>query len=139
MKKIILLFISCIMLISSCNSVSTSLTDLESSTWKLLELNGIKDSTFTVSSFFTMDFKEGNSLFGIGVCNSFFGKYEAGENGAITIDMKGSTMAMCPENNLEQSLSIVLSNIDSFKIKKNKLYLYEGNNNTAIFEKFVKQ
>jgi len=127
------------MLISSCNSVSTSLTDLESSTWKLLELNGIKDSTFTVSSFFTMDFKEGNSLFGIGVCNSFFGKYEAGENGAITIDMKGSTMAMCPENNLEQSLSIVLSNIDSFKIKKNKLYLYEGNNNTAIFEKFVKQ
>jgi len=86
-----------------------------------------------------MDFKEGNSLFGIGVCNSFFGKYEAGENGAITIDMKGSTMAMCPENNLEQSLSIVLSNIDSFKIKKNKLYLYEGNNNTAIFEKFVKQ
>ncbi|WP_196889376.1 META domain-containing protein [Aureivirga sp. CE67] len=72
------------------------------------------------------DLKE-SMIFGNDSCNSLFGKINVNEN-QLSISDLGSTKMACRENQqLAQSVHEILGEVESYKIKDLKLYLYDQN------------
>lgn len=114
---------------------TTSVANLENTYWKLAEMNGMpvitpensKEVHFVLSS-------EGSEkrIKGFAGCNGLGGNYTL--NGDKIKFTTMTTKIACDRLDVENFLTKAMESADSYKIKGEKLELYEGNTLLATFE-----
>lgn len=67
-------------------------------------------------------------VFGMGLCNRYFGSYTA-EGKNLSIEIKGSTMMACPWVEEETAYFEKLNSVKTYEIKDQELYLYDAEGN----------
>lgn len=76
---------------------------------------------------------ETSDVFGLALCNRYFGSYTA-EGKNLSIEIKGSTMMACPWVEEETAYFEKLNSVKSYEIKDQELYLYDAEGNeVAVF------
>lgn len=128
-----------VFLLASCAGNNQTETTLESNSWQLVNiiLDGKDNQVFYGKDCFTITFCEKDSTInGMGVCNSFMGRYESGENGKLIIGMGAATMKSCPDMDKEQAYFTMLDQADSYKIENYELVLFHSEKECARFAPF---
>ncbi len=135
MKKILLSLVLLTLFQCRSSENTTSVANLENTYWKLAEMNGMpvitpensKEVHFVLSS-------EGNEkrIKGFAGCNGLGGNYTL-DGDKIKFTTMTTKMA-CDRLDVENFLTKAMESADSYKIKGEKLELYEGNTLLATFE-----
>jgi len=81
---------------------------------------------------YNVQFKEDGTFTGINDCNDFGGKYEFKTENSIVILKVGGSKVNCPDSMFLEYLE-AFRTAKSYKIHKNKLYIYYGDNSKLIF------
>lgn len=112
------------------------LTDHE---WLLDEiLYDGNDFTETPPTNVTLVFSDStNRIAGRGGCNNFFGVYEVKDDKAITVDVGGATLMMCPNIEFEDKYFGLLRKVDEYKVEKDELRLTVTTDGTTLLYKPV--
>lgn len=132
-NKLLVIIGFCTILITGCRN-----EPLDKSVWKMLSMVNYPDSIFTQGDNFTLQFSPQDSLVnGTATCNKYFGRYALFGKKGISIDIIGATMASCPTLEYEHPFFNMLNNINSYQIRGERLFLYENNNQIAIFETYI--
>ncbi len=136
MKKVIVL-LGTVSLLFSCTDYKKQQDELVASQWKLETLNGISDLKMAEDDSFTLGFDPIElRTHGKGDCNNYFSFYELEEKNELEFKNPGTTMMLCPNDNVERGYLKMLEEVDQFKIKDNKLYLMDDNKELAVFRKY---
>lgn len=118
-----------------CNTTSSS---IESSTWKLENMNGKVEKAFATGDSFTLKFNVADSAYsGVAACNRIFGKFILKGDNALDIKAGASTMMACPDMELERPYIQMLDEADKYKLEKGKLILYKDGKKVAEFKAYT--
>lgn len=81
-------------------------------------LNRINDDAFDIETQVTIEFNEEGRIAGNAGCNRYMGSYEITGDGEIRIELAGSTMMMCGDDEMavEQSILEILPIITEYSI-----------------------
>jgi len=82
---------------------------------------------------YTIQFKEDSSFVAISDCNEIVGNYETKSSGLLIINIFATTKIYCGEESLDKKYYEALGVVRSYKIDKNRLYIYYGSNSKLIF------
>lgn len=101
--------------------------------WSLLSFE-IPDSIvieITPDKTFSVQFFDDFHLSGINDCNEYFGVYRIWDNGSLTIDSLGTSLANCGES-MDKEYYRALHFVKSYEIIDNVLRLYYDDNNSIL-------
>ena len=120
-------------MIACCGGSKTQA--LEGGVWKLVSLSSIPAEAIAVADdAFTLEFNAADTMaYGRTSCNRFFGKYEAGTDGALHFGNLGATRMMCPGVEYETAFLLMLDAVDRYEIRKGELTLYGNGLPLATF------
>lgn len=133
---IMILVIISITLPTSCAGSNQARITLESNSWQLanITLDEKENQVFYGKDCFIITFcKKDSTINGMGVCNSFMGRYESGEKGTLIVKMGTTTMKSCLDKDKEQAYFTMLNLADSYKIENYELVLFHGEKECARF------
>ena len=101
--------------------------------WMLVSLEGedVPKAQDNRMAYIRFEEKE-NDVFGFTGCNKFSGKYTLGDETLGMSELRSTRMA-CASMETENKLMDVLSRVDSYRISKNVLTLYDGDKAVATF------
>ncbi len=112
------------------------LVEIKDSVTTTVDINSIiqnKDTSATEATFCLGFNPQDSSIYGVGACNRFFGKYKIEKENTISISVSGVTMMTCPNIEAEQSYFNMLNSINSYEIKYNELRFFSNGTLTAKF------
>jgi heat shock protein HslJ len=136
MKIYSILFISLIsILMAFCTSSKETTNPLINDVWALEFIKGVNynpDSNSNQRPIIEIHLKD-NKLVGNTGCNSMNGTVIVEEDQIEFSDII-TTKMFCSES-IEQEFLIALGKVNNYKIEKMKLYLYEDDEETMIFQK----
>ena len=126
------------LLITGCTMMdtqpSTEFKLVTSSTWQLESINS-RSSLEPARS--RLVFDPGTGRLSGRSCNSFFGSYNRGEAGQLSIKLGGATKMSCEEPLMkeEQRLFKQIDKTQRFEIRGDKLYLFGNDGDTIIYHR----
>ena len=132
---------SALLLLAGCNGSKKHVEALASNPWRLEQVI-FDDSAYsdTIPAGVTLLFSDSSTIAGNGGCNSFFGVYTTAGKDQIDIEVKGSTMAFCPDLDFEARYFDMLSLVSSYAINGDEMQLDAPENGfTMIFKADQKQ
>lgn len=106
---------------------------LETTNWKLVDLNPVTDSLANLAIGPTMRLDSGK-VKGFGGCNNYFGSYSKQDN-SIHFSGIGSTKMFCMHGSeVETTFFKVFDAADRYRIRNDRLELFKENSLLAAFE-----
>lgn len=133
MKKLLILGVFATVLFQSCagKKGAEAVTDLKGTSWTLKQINNIdiEQPDFARIPELNFDASE-EKITGNTGCNSIFGTFKIDQN-KITFGPIGSTKMAC-EGNGESRFNTAMNTVQTFKLTKNQLELFDGLGNEAM-------
>ena len=114
---------------------------LTANSWQLEEII-FSDSNYTdtLPAGVTLLFSDSSTISGNGGCNLYFGQYTTIGSDQIDLEVKGSTMRFCPEQEFESRYFDMLGLVTSYTVKEGVLQLNAAENGfTLLFKAGVPQ
>ena len=107
--------IATIMTFTMCNTKTEKIP--VNSTWKLEKFNTAESAvTIPVEATITVSFLDSAKLAGCASCNNYFGDYNVGEEGAVTLNPVGMTRMACPFG-IEDQYVNALAKLNRYTLK----------------------
>lgn len=119
-------------LASSCMSNSTNNSSLEGQ-WSIEQVNQKSISNFEKAPFIGFNTAD-NKYYGSSSCNLIHGIYKQA-NSHLEFNPIGSTMMLCQNMQLERDILKALSEVKSYNISNDTLYLLDQNNKQLLMLK----
>ncbi len=136
MKKLIVIFLTCAFILSTCKPQSKTMAtndtsqqkpnaELEGTYWRLIEVMGkpVPPLPQDKREAHMILKKQDNRLNAFGGCNTLSGGYEIKEGYQIRFSNVISTMMACPDMTVEDELKKVFGMADNYSIKGDSLSL----------------
>ncbi|MFD2514959.1 META domain-containing protein [Pontibacter locisalis] len=126
-----------VFLVNSCTLKTSDIVTQDNTIldayWMLVSLEGqdVPMPSDSRTAFIRFQEKE-NDVHGFTGCNKFFGKYTLGEESLALSELRATRMACAGMENENKFLD-VLSRVDSYRISKNVLTLYDDDKAVATF------
>jgi heat shock protein HslJ len=140
-SRIVLLifFLGSVILTSACQSRAPQkqqTINLSNSSWQLTGIHNkqVMTSSMGEGIFLTFEAFE-NQVSGFAGCNRFFGNYQVGENGTLTLNAIGSTKMMCRNMATETEFLNTIRMVNQYKITGQTLEFYQNETRLATFTK----
>ncbi len=140
-KGIFLISLVCLTL-TSCSSddvgkIWGKLNELVGISWELKSYGRLgEEQALIAGSEITIEFESDNQLNGFSGCNTYFGGYNADDDGNMTISDTGSTTKYCgtPEgvDKQEADYLYLLSVVANYEINSDGLHLFYDNKQSAL-------
>jgi len=133
MKHASYIVLLCLLLITCKSATETESKAFLTTVWTLESLN-IEGEIVKPpdGQLYTIQFKKDSTFTGKNDCNDIFGEYEIKSNNSLVIFKVGGSKANCPNSMFLTYLDAIRS-AKSYKIEKNRLYIYYRNNSILIF------
>lgn len=126
--------VASLVVMSSCTSTQTpSYKDLNGE-WNIVEIEGRKIEKAEEQPFFGFNIAEGR-LYGSAGCNNLIGGLDTLQlaKGSLSMKQVGMTRRMCADMTVEDQLSKIMPQIETFKFEKeNKLILQNADKKAIV-------
>lgn len=122
----------------ACRQGSPIIGNLEKSEWKLIELN----DKATPESGITLRFDANEKMmYGTAPCNNFFGGYSLYQDKVqnIKISNVGATRKFCPDSQLEDTFTQMVTNVTLVKIEGDSLIMLSSEGKIVAILEAIKQ
>lgn len=118
---------------TACNGGNRE--SLEGTLWKLTSMPGIPaEAIASEVDAFTLQFDAAESMVaGRTNCNRFFGRYEL-KGRELEFENMGMTRMACPDMQYEDMFVRMLDDVDSYRIRRGELTLYDDEHVVAVFK-----
>lgn len=123
--KSILTLVAVAGLFIGCQSNQGSKADLVAHEWQLYKMTNNESDIVLSANLPNVQFTDTNTMFGFAGCNRFFGSYTVKGN-ELSIKPSGMTMMACPDMEFESKFMKAFSEMTSFSVKNDTLYLTDG-------------
>lgn len=126
MKEVKLMMFVLLAVMAGCKSSDNALTLLRAQEWELKSMTQNGEAVANPQQLPTLVFSDSTKVYGSAGCNRFFGTYETGEKGMLTIQTGGATMMFCPDMPFEDGYLKALNEVKTYMIKDNELQLKDN-------------
>lgn len=116
----------------ACRKSNSAKVPLMQTKWTVVQLDG--QTVKTDDNFYIILTGEDGRFNGRGDCNSMFGTYTVGADGAIDFAGVASTRAFCPNQQLEDTFFRTLEAVTSYTIDGKMLMLFRDGDVAAVLE-----
>ncbi len=135
--SIIAVFATLLVAVVSCcpcrKSVSAGGFNLESTAWKLSQING--RNVTAEGEKYTLELAAEGKMAGVGECNRLTGSYTLGASKALKFENVGMTRMLCPNGEFEDEYGQMLGKVTHYVIDGDMMIMLSNGDSIAVFKR----
>ena len=115
-----------------CTGGKNSVELLKNRNWQLQSVVNNGETLENPQELPVLNFADSSKVSGTAGCNSFFGSYEASNEGDMSFKLGGTTMMYCPDMSFETEYLKLLTRLDKFVVDSKTLSIKSADGKIVI-------